>query len=85
MDITFRVIYPYFHNCFTACFTVEFTIATDTPIYDQCQAVFCARRAVIIISENRPGDEASPFRSVPGFIPNCKLRGSTTSELDKAE
>ena len=45
------------YNCFTACFTVEFTIAPDTPIYNQYQAVFFARRAVIL-AKNRPGDEA---------------------------
>ena len=39
------------YNCFTACFTVEFTIAPDTPIYDQYQAVFFACRARRYISE----------------------------------
>jgi len=59
MNITFRVIRIFIeiYNCFTARFTVEFTITTDTPIYNQYQAVFFTRRAVIL-AKNRPGDEA---------------------------
>ena len=57
LSVSFIRIFIELYNCFTACFTVEFTIATDTPIYNQYQAVFFARR---YISENRPGDEAIP-------------------------
>ena len=40
-----------------ACFTDEFIIAKDTPIYNQYQALFFARRTVIL-AKNWPGDEA---------------------------
>jgi len=46
------------YNCFMACFTVEFTIVPDMPIYNQYQAVFFTRHAVIL-AKNRPGDEAT--------------------------
>ena len=51
LSVSFIRIFIEIYNCFTACFTVEFTIAPDKPIYNQYQAVFFARRAVIIISE----------------------------------
>ena len=44
--VSFICIFIEVYNCFTACFTVEFTIATDTPIYNQYQAVFFARRYI---------------------------------------
>jgi len=34
------------YNCFTADFTVEFTIAINTPIYNQYLAIFFARRYI---------------------------------------
>jgi len=46
------------YNCFTACFTVEFTIAPDMHMYNQYQAVFFACHTVIL-TKNRPGDEAT--------------------------
>ena len=46
--VSFICIFIEIYNCFTACFTVEFMIAPDTPIYNQYQAVFFARRAVIL-------------------------------------
>ena len=49
------------YNCFMACFTVEFMIATNTPIYSQYQAVFLP---TVILAKNRPGDEA---RLPPAF------------------
>ena len=47
LSVSFIRILIEIYNCFTACFTVEFTIASDTPIYNQYQAVFFARCAVI--------------------------------------
>ena len=38
--------------------TVEFTMAPDTPIYNQYKAVFFTRRAVIL-AKNQPVYEAS--------------------------
>ena len=46
LSMSFIRIFIELYNCFTACFTVEFTIATDTPIYNQYQAVFFARRYI---------------------------------------
>ena len=56
--MSFICIFIEIYNCFTACFTVEFMIAPDTPIYNQYQAVFSARRAVIL-AKNQPGDAAN--------------------------
>ena len=56
--MSFIRIFIEIYTCFTACFTVEFTIAPNTPIYNHYQAVFFARRA-IILEKNRPGDEAN--------------------------
>ena len=58
LSVSFIRIFIELYNCFTACFTVEFTITTDTPIYNQYQAVFFAHRAAIL-AKNRPGDEAT--------------------------
>jgi len=58
LSVSFIRIFIEIYNCFTECFTVEFTIAPNTPIYNQYQAVFFTRRA-IILAKNRPGDEAS--------------------------
>jgi len=58
LSVSFICIFIEIYNCFTACFTVEFMIAPDTPIYNQYQAIFFARHA-IILAKNRPGDEAS--------------------------
>ena len=58
LSVSFIRIFIEIYNCFTACFTVEFTITPDTPIYNQYQAVFFACRA-IILAKNRPGDEAN--------------------------
>jgi len=55
LSVSFIRIFIELYNCFTACFKVQFTIANDTPIYNQYQAVFFAHRD---ISENRPGDKA---------------------------
>jgi len=40
------VVFIELYNWFTACFTVEFTIATDTPIYNQYQAIFFTCRYI---------------------------------------
>ena len=61
LSVPFIRIFIEIYNCFTACFTVEFTIAPDTPIYNQYQAVFFARRAVTL-AKNQPGDEANAQR-----------------------
>ena len=58
LSVSFLRIFIEIYNCFTACFTVEFTIVADTPIYNQYQAIFFARRAVIF-GKNWPGDESS--------------------------
>ena len=58
LSVSFICIFIEIYNCFTACFAVEFTIAPNTPIYNQYQAVFFTRRAVILV-KNRPGDEAN--------------------------
>ena len=47
LSVSFICIFIEIYNCFTACFAVEFTIAPNTPIYNQYQAVFFARCAVI--------------------------------------
>ena len=57
LSVSFIRIFIEIYNCCMACFTVEFTIAPDTPIYNQYQAVFLACRAVTLV-KNRPGDEA---------------------------
>ena len=44
LSVSFISIFIELYNCFTACFTVEFTIVTNTPIYNQYQAVFFACR-----------------------------------------
>jgi len=44
--VSFIRIFMELYNCFMACFTVEFTIATDTPIYNQYQAVFFAHHYI---------------------------------------
>ena len=46
LSVSFIHIFIELYNCFMACFTVEFTIATDMPIYNQYQAVFFARRYI---------------------------------------
>ena len=46
LSVSYICIFIEIYNCFTACFTVEFTITTDTPIYNQYQAVFFARRSI---------------------------------------
>jgi len=46
LSVSFIRIFIEFYNCFKACFTVEFTIATNTPIYNQYQAVFFARHYI---------------------------------------
>jgi len=46
LSVSFIHIFIELYNCFTACFTVEFMIATDTPIYNQYQAVFFTRRYI---------------------------------------
>ena len=46
LSVSFIHIFIELYNCFTACFIVEFTIATDTAIYNQYQAVFFARRYI---------------------------------------
>jgi len=43
-----RIFFKFFIIFLTACFTVEFMIAPDTPIYNQYQAVFFGRHAVIL-------------------------------------
>ena len=58
LSVSFICIFIEIYNCFMACFTVEFMIAPDTPIYNQYQAIFFARHGVIL-AKNRPGDEAS--------------------------
>ena len=47
LSVSFIRIFIELYNCFTACFTVEFTITTDTPIYNQYQAVFFACHYII--------------------------------------
>ena len=42
LSVSFICIFIEVYNCFMACFIVEFTIATNTPIYNQYQAVFFA-------------------------------------------
>jgi len=75
LSVSFICIFIEIYNCFTACFTVEFTIAPDMPIYNQYQAVFFARHAVISV-KNRPGDEANlyPDTSHVIIIPDLKLQ-----------
>ena len=51
LSVSFARIFIELYNCFTVCFIVEFTIATDMPIYNQYQGVFFARR---YISEKSP-------------------------------
>ena len=46
LSLSFIRIFIEIYNCFTVCFTVEFMITTDTPIYNQYQAVFFARRYI---------------------------------------
>jgi len=46
LSVSFIRIFIELYNCFTACFTVEFTIANDTPIYNQYQAIFFARHYI---------------------------------------
>ena len=46
LSMSFIRIFIELYNCFTACFTVEFTIAADTPIYNQYQAVFFSRHYI---------------------------------------
>jgi len=43
LSMSFIRIFIELYNCFTACFTVEFTITTNTPIYNQYQAIFHCR------------------------------------------
>ena len=43
LSVSFIHIFIELYNCFMACFTVEFMIATDTPIYNQYQALFFHR------------------------------------------
>ena len=40
LSMSFIHIIIELYNCFTACFTVEFTITTDTTINNQYQAIF---------------------------------------------
>ena len=44
LSVSFIRIFIELYNCFMVCFTVEFTIATDTPIFNQYQAVFFTHR-----------------------------------------
>ena len=46
LSVSFICILIELYNCFMACFTVEFTIATDTPVCNQYQAVFFAHRYI---------------------------------------
>ena len=46
LSMSFIRIFIELYNCFTACFTVEYRIATNTPIYNQYQAVFFASRYI---------------------------------------
>ena len=46
LSMSFIRIFIELYNCFTACFTVEYRIATNTPIYNQYQAVFFACRYI---------------------------------------
>ena len=57
MNITFRVIRIFIelYNCFMACLTVEFMIATDMPIYTTRLYFLPA----VILTKNRLGNEAS--------------------------
>jgi len=57
LSVLFIRIFIEIYNCFTACFTVEFMIAPDTPIYNQYQAIFFAR-CTTPLAKNRPGDKA---------------------------
>jgi len=52
LSVSFICIFIEVYNCFMACFIFEFTIAINTPIYNQYQAIFFARRYTC---ENRPG------------------------------
>ena len=65
LSVSFIHIFIEIYNCFTACFTVEFTTAPDTPIYNQYQAIFFAHHTVII-EKNRPGDEAKMWGAEHG-------------------
>ena len=56
LSVSFIRIFIELYNCFTECFTVEFTIATDTPIHNQYQVVFFIRRYT---SEKLDWDEPS--------------------------
>jgi len=58
LSASFILIFIEIYNCFMACYTVEFTITTDMPIYNQYQAVFFARCA-IILAKIRPADKAT--------------------------
>ena len=46
LSMSFICIFIELYNCFMACFTIEFTIATDTPIYNQYQAVYFAHHYI---------------------------------------
>jgi len=43
LSVSFIHIFIELYNCFMVCFTVEFMIATNMPIYNQYQAIFFAR------------------------------------------
>ena len=62
-SVLFICIFIELYNCFTECYTVEFTIATDTPIYNQYQAVFFARHYIIGLGTR--------LRSVKIMRPTC--------------
>ena len=47
LSVSFFRIFIEIYNCFTACFTVEFTIAPDTPIYNQSGRIFHPPRRYI--------------------------------------
>ena len=46
LSVSFIRIFIELYNCFMACFTVEFTITTNMPIYNQYQAIFFSRRYI---------------------------------------
>ena len=60
LSASFIRIFIELYNCFTERFTVEFTIATDTPIYNQYLDVIFS--PAVYIRKYRPGDEATTDR-----------------------
>ena len=66
------------YNCFMVCFTVKFTIATDTPIYNQYQAVFfvCCYN-----SDKKAWDEARVHPADGTFSPDQLHPASSPGRL----